>query len=225
MQWHNLIRFTHIPDLENICTFLHPTPGNICMLFSTSELTSVIIQKLHLFSSLQILQSSDLPASLVSVITGNQDRMTLALATHSVIKAIWYWGSAEVSAQSQVPQREKQLSDTCNCLLPRVVSTCSTPAPTPWKPSSCSAKGMSRGAEKERTGITLRFWKKCGEMLCNGRPFGFLLLESSRVEVIVKNLTLILRMYTWVGGESTMGVTIKRCLKKEEAESSQWSHF
>lgn len=47
--------------------------------------------------SLQVLQSSDLPAGLVSVITGSQDQMTSALATHSVIKAIWYWGSAEVS--------------------------------------------------------------------------------------------------------------------------------
>uniref|UniRef100_A0A8C3A7W9 Aldehyde dehydrogenase 16 family, member A1 n=1 Tax=Cyclopterus lumpus TaxID=8103 RepID=A0A8C3A7W9_CYCLU len=44
---------------------------------------------------IQVLQSSDLPAGLVNIITGSRDQLTVALATHSVIKAIWYWGSAE----------------------------------------------------------------------------------------------------------------------------------
>ncbi|XP_070704661.1 aldehyde dehydrogenase family 16 member A1 [Pempheris klunzingeri] len=43
----------------------------------------------------QVLQSSDLPAGLVNVVAGNRDQLTVALANHSVIKAIWYWGSAE----------------------------------------------------------------------------------------------------------------------------------
>ncbi|XP_044036203.1 aldehyde dehydrogenase family 16 member A1 [Siniperca chuatsi] len=43
----------------------------------------------------QVLQSSDLPAGLVNVVTGSRDQLTVALANHSVIKAIWYWGSAE----------------------------------------------------------------------------------------------------------------------------------
>ncbi|XP_043955170.1 aldehyde dehydrogenase family 16 member A1 [Gambusia affinis] len=43
----------------------------------------------------QVLQSSDLPAGLVNIITGNRDQLTVALANHSVIKAIWYWGSAQ----------------------------------------------------------------------------------------------------------------------------------
>ncbi|KAF1380003.1 hypothetical protein PFLUV_G00181940 [Perca fluviatilis] len=44
---------------------------------------------------IQVLQASDLPAGLVNVITGSRDELTAALANHSVIKAIWYWGSAE----------------------------------------------------------------------------------------------------------------------------------
>lgn len=44
---------------------------------------------------IQVLQSSDLPAGLVNVVTGSRDQLTVALANHSVIKAIWYWGSAE----------------------------------------------------------------------------------------------------------------------------------
>ncbi|XP_075996571.1 aldehyde dehydrogenase family 16 member A1 [Genypterus blacodes] len=44
---------------------------------------------------IHVLQAADLPAGLVNVITGNRDQLTTALANHSVIKAIWYWGSAE----------------------------------------------------------------------------------------------------------------------------------
>uniref|UniRef100_UPI0037E98642 aldehyde dehydrogenase family 16 member A1 n=1 Tax=Semicossyphus pulcher TaxID=241346 RepID=UPI0037E98642 len=44
---------------------------------------------------IQVLQASDLPAGLVNVITGSRDQLTAALANHSVIKAIWYWGNAE----------------------------------------------------------------------------------------------------------------------------------
>ncbi|KAM3864281.1 aldehyde dehydrogenase family 16 member A1 [Diretmus argenteus] len=44
---------------------------------------------------IQVLQTSDLPAGLVNIITGSRDQLTAALANHSVIKAIWYWGSAE----------------------------------------------------------------------------------------------------------------------------------
>lgn len=44
---------------------------------------------------IQVLQSSDLPPGLVNIVTGNKDQLTAALANHSVIKAIWYWGTAE----------------------------------------------------------------------------------------------------------------------------------
>ncbi|KAM9346112.1 aldehyde dehydrogenase family 16 member A1 [Symphorus nematophorus] len=44
---------------------------------------------------IQVLQSSDLPAGLVNIVTGSKDQLTVALANHSVIKAIWYWGSDE----------------------------------------------------------------------------------------------------------------------------------
>ena len=48
----------------------------------------------------QVLQASDLPAGLVSIIPGSRDRLTAALANHNVIKAIWYWGSAEVQTRA-----------------------------------------------------------------------------------------------------------------------------
>ncbi|XP_037545333.1 aldehyde dehydrogenase family 16 member A1 [Nematolebias whitei] len=43
----------------------------------------------------QVLQSSELPAGLVNIITGRPDQLTVAIANHSVIKAVWYWGSTE----------------------------------------------------------------------------------------------------------------------------------
>uniref|UniRef100_A0A665VG82 Aldehyde dehydrogenase domain-containing protein n=1 Tax=Echeneis naucrates TaxID=173247 RepID=A0A665VG82_ECHNA len=50
---------------------------------------------LPVLAFIQVLQSSDLPVGLVNVISGRRDQLTVALANHSVIKAIWYWGSAE----------------------------------------------------------------------------------------------------------------------------------
>ncbi|XP_077475750.1 aldehyde dehydrogenase family 16 member A1 [Stigmatopora argus] len=46
-------------------------------------------------SFIQVLLSSDLPPGLVNIITGRRDQLTKALANHSVIKAIWYWGNNE----------------------------------------------------------------------------------------------------------------------------------
>ncbi|XP_063046894.1 aldehyde dehydrogenase family 16 member A1 [Engraulis encrasicolus] len=44
---------------------------------------------------IQVLQSSDIPGGVVSIITGGRDQLTHAIANHSVIQAVWYWGSKE----------------------------------------------------------------------------------------------------------------------------------
>ncbi|XP_026062403.1 aldehyde dehydrogenase family 16 member A1-like isoform X1 [Carassius auratus] len=44
---------------------------------------------------IQVLQASDIPGGLVSIITGGRDQLTHAFANHSVIQSIWYWGSKE----------------------------------------------------------------------------------------------------------------------------------
>nr|XP_023654391.1 aldehyde dehydrogenase family 16 member A1 [Paramormyrops kingsleyae] len=44
---------------------------------------------------IQILQFSDIPGGVVSILTGRRDHLTQALANHSVIQAIWYWGNQE----------------------------------------------------------------------------------------------------------------------------------
>ncbi|XP_072549795.1 aldehyde dehydrogenase family 16 member A1 [Salminus brasiliensis] len=52
-------------------------------------------QPLPALDFIQVLQASDIPAGLVSVITGGRNQLTHALANHSEIQAIWYWGSME----------------------------------------------------------------------------------------------------------------------------------
>ncbi|KAF5883230.1 aldehyde dehydrogenase family 16 member A1, partial [Clarias magur] len=43
-----------------------------------------------------VLQASDIPAGVVSIISGGKEQLTQALANHNEIQAVWYWGSAEV---------------------------------------------------------------------------------------------------------------------------------
>ncbi|CAN9505151.1 unnamed protein product [Ophioblennius macclurei] len=66
---------------------------------------------------IQVLQASDLPAGLVSVITGKRDQLTAALANHSVIQAVWYWGSA---------QGCQYLQNTCTSPMKTLKLSCRT---------------------------------------------------------------------------------------------------
>lgn len=50
---------------------------------------------LPVLAFVQVLQQADLPAGLVNVATGRRDPLTRALANHSVVRAVWYWGTAE----------------------------------------------------------------------------------------------------------------------------------
>ncbi|KAM9783853.1 aldehyde dehydrogenase family 16 member A1 [Syngnathus typhle] len=64
------------------------TSGNAIVMVPSQE------YPLPALAFIQVLLSSDLPAGLVSIITGRRDQLTKALANHSVIKAIWYWGNS-----------------------------------------------------------------------------------------------------------------------------------
>lgn len=138
----------------------------------------------------QVLQSSDLPAGLVNIISGRRDQMTVALANHSVIKAIWYWGSAEVRAEHQhlhqcsnLHSEKRGVCRPCAtvfspalCLLAnRAASTSSTPAPAPWKPCACPVQRRTEG----RTGLMPPSWRTCGEVPSSGRVSGFQLHKET----------------------------------------------
>src|SRR5690606_11440489 len=45
----------------------------------------------------QILETSDLPAGVVNIVTGNRDHLTKTLVEHDDVDAMWYFGSAEGS--------------------------------------------------------------------------------------------------------------------------------
>ena len=47
----------------------------------------------------QILETSDVPAGVVNIITGNKDALAIVLAKHTNVEGVWFHGSAETSSQ------------------------------------------------------------------------------------------------------------------------------
>ena len=45
----------------------------------------------------QVLDTSDVPAGVCNIVTGDRESLTSTLAAHDDVDAIWYWGSAEGS--------------------------------------------------------------------------------------------------------------------------------
>jgi aldehyde dehydrogenase (NAD+) len=46
----------------------------------------------------QVLETSDVPAGVVNIVTGARDELAKVLAEHADVDALWYFGSAEGSA-------------------------------------------------------------------------------------------------------------------------------
>jgi aldehyde dehydrogenase (NAD+) len=47
----------------------------------------------------QVLETSDVPGGVVNIVTGYADELTRVLAAHDDVDGIWYFGSAEMSAE------------------------------------------------------------------------------------------------------------------------------
>ena len=47
----------------------------------------------------QILETSDVPAGVVNIVTGNKDALAVVLAKHTNVEGVWFYGSAETSSQ------------------------------------------------------------------------------------------------------------------------------
>jgi aldehyde dehydrogenase (NAD+) len=45
----------------------------------------------------QVLDTSDVPAGVVNIVTGPRDALAKVLAEHMDVDAVWYWGTAEGS--------------------------------------------------------------------------------------------------------------------------------
>ncbi|KTG00548.1 hypothetical protein cypCar_00015306 [Cyprinus carpio] len=78
-----------------------PLLSLVCLLGAAVAMGNAVIMvpsekyPLPALEFIQVLQASDIPGGLVSIITGGRDQLTQALANHSVIQSIWYWGSKE----------------------------------------------------------------------------------------------------------------------------------
>jgi len=62
------------------------------VIFVPSEQTALLATDFY-----QILNTSDLPAGVINIITGNRDTLTDTMAKHYDIDGFWYWGTAEGS--------------------------------------------------------------------------------------------------------------------------------
>ena len=49
--------------------------------------------KFHVYLSLQVFDTSDLPGGVVNILTGPRDHLTRALAEHHDVHSLWYFGS------------------------------------------------------------------------------------------------------------------------------------
>ncbi|HJR17242.1 MAG TPA: aldehyde dehydrogenase family protein [Gemmatimonadales bacterium] len=47
----------------------------------------------------QVLETSDVPGGVINIVTGQSDELARVLAAHDDVDALWYFGSAEVSAE------------------------------------------------------------------------------------------------------------------------------
>ena len=49
----------------------------------------------------QVLETSDVPAGVVNIVTGHRDELAKTLAEHDDVDAIWYFGSSEGVKQTE----------------------------------------------------------------------------------------------------------------------------
>ncbi|WP_164689253.1 aldehyde dehydrogenase family protein [Herpetosiphon llansteffanensis] len=87
-----------------VCPSEYPLLGLISLLAPTIALgnSAIIIPSAeHPLSATdlyQVLDTSDVPAGVVNIITGDRDSLAKVLAEHNDVDGLWYWGSAEGSA-------------------------------------------------------------------------------------------------------------------------------
>jgi len=54
----------------------------------------------------QILETSDVPAGAVNIVTGNKDELSSVLAKHDNLDGIWYFGTKEGSKEIELQSTE-----------------------------------------------------------------------------------------------------------------------
>lgn len=85
------------PDVQPLLSFISLVAPAIAMGNRTIVIAS---ERYPLFATdfYQILETSDVPAGVVNIVTGDRETLTKTLADHDQVEAIWYHGSAAGSA-------------------------------------------------------------------------------------------------------------------------------
>ncbi|WP_233152943.1 aldehyde dehydrogenase family protein [Motiliproteus sp. MSK22-1] len=86
-----------------VCSDQEPLLGFISLIAPAIAMGNRVVavpSQTHPLSALdfyQILETSDVPAGVINIITGNSNELAKVLAAHYNVDAIWYWGDAEGS--------------------------------------------------------------------------------------------------------------------------------
>ena len=88
-----------------VCPDAHPLLGLISLVgpaIAMGNRVVVVPSRPHPLSATdfyQVLDTSDLPGGVVNIVTGEQDELARTLASHDQVDSVWYFGSAEGSAE------------------------------------------------------------------------------------------------------------------------------
>jgi aldehyde dehydrogenase (NAD+) len=86
------------PDVFPLLAFISTTMPALAMGNTVVAVPSEIAP-LAATDFYQVLETSDMPAGVLSIITGRRDTLAEVLAAHQEVDAVWYFGSAEGSAK------------------------------------------------------------------------------------------------------------------------------
>ncbi|HEX7335734.1 MAG TPA: aldehyde dehydrogenase family protein, partial [Gemmatimonadales bacterium] len=82
------------PLLGFVSTVLPPLAMGNTVVVVPSGRAPLVVTDLY-----QVLDTSDVPAGVVNIVTGNGDELAAVLAAHDDVDGMWYFGSREVSAE------------------------------------------------------------------------------------------------------------------------------
>ena len=67
----------------------------------------------------QVLDTSDVPAGVVNIVTGNRDHLTKTLIEHEDVDSVWYFGTAEGSYHVEYESAANMKRTWVNYGIPR----------------------------------------------------------------------------------------------------------
>ncbi len=91
-----------------VCPDAYPLLGFISLIAPAIAMGNTVVvipsqqSPLSATDCYQVFETSDLPAGVVNIVTGDRDALSQVLAEHDDVDAVWYFGSAEGSKQIEL---------------------------------------------------------------------------------------------------------------------------